>query len=272
VPATELTVAAIGHHIAERLRADQAALRAQWESAQPVQYFVVDDLLPASEAREIFTNFPSHSMLTRKHNLRESKSIGVAVDRYHPTIGDHLFAFQQPDVVETAAEITGLAAMEADPSLYASGVSLMVRGDFLNPHLDNSHDGDQQRYRVLNLLYYVSPGWTLGNGGNLELWTSSLDVPTVIESRFNRLVVMATSDRSWHSVQPVVADAARMCLSNYYFSPVRPGDHAYRNTTSFRGRPEEPVKKVMLRADSAMLNALGRLFPFLLRRNPHRRK
>jgi hypothetical protein len=33
-----------------------------------------------------------------------------------------------------------------------------------------------------------------------ELWTAALDRPMIIESRCNRLFVMATDDTSWHSV------------------------------------------------------------------------
>jgi Rps23 Pro-64 3,4-dihydroxylase Tpa1-like proline 4-hydroxylase len=35
----------------------------------------------------------------------------------------------------------------------------MGKGDFLNPHLDNSHDGDQKNYRAINVLYYLSENW-----------------------------------------------------------------------------------------------------------------
>ena len=48
----------------------------------------------------------------------------------------------------------------------------MGRNGFLNPHIDNSHDGDIRLYRALNLLYYVFPSWQRSNGGNLELWDS----------------------------------------------------------------------------------------------------
>jgi Rps23 Pro-64 3,4-dihydroxylase Tpa1-like proline 4-hydroxylase len=272
VPALELTAAAIAHEVAARLQSDAPRLREQWRSSRPVRHFIVDDVLPPDEVEEVFRNVPPRERLTHKKSLRESKWVGVDVDHYHPAIGAHLFAFQEPEVVRAVAAITGIDDMVADPSLYASGISLMAKGDFLNPHLDNSHDGDQRNYRVLNLLFYVTPHWTLQNGGNLELWTSALDQPVVVESRFNRLVVMATSDQSWHSVQPVVACGARVCLSNYYFAPEPAADHAYRNVTSFRGRPGEPVKKVLLRADSAILNFIGKLMPSLLRRNPHRRQ
>ena len=41
----------------------------------------------------------------------------------------------------------------------------MTEGDFLNPHIDNSHDAKRERYRRLNLLYYVSPGWESAKRG-----------------------------------------------------------------------------------------------------------
>lgn len=264
--------ASLGALIAARLRESETQLSEQWETSRPVRHFHLDDLLPAERAGQLYTSVPPTASLMHKRSLRERKSVGVAIDQYDSAIGEALLAFQQAEVIESIARITGLRQLVADPSLYASGISVMERGDFLNPHLDNSHDGDQRLYRVLNLLYYVSPGWTLDRGGNLELWTRALDTPHVIESRFNRLVVMATDDSSWHSVQRVLADEPRVCFSNYYFSPVAPGDHEYRQVTSFRGRPDEPLlKRLILRVDAAILNGIGAAFPALLTRNRHRR-
>jgi len=60
-------------------------------------------------------------------------------------------------------EITGLKEMVPDKNLYAGGISLMANGNFLNPHLYNSHDNDMKYYRVLNLLYYCTPDWDIEN-------------------------------------------------------------------------------------------------------------
>lgn len=262
--------AAIGGLIASRLSRDEARLRDEWNRSRPVRHLVVDSLLPEDDVRELAAAMPAPETLVHKSTLREKKSVGVEIGRYHPAIGAHLFAFQQPAVVEAVTAITGLTGSQADPTLYASGISSMARSDYLRPHLDNSHDGDQQLYRVLNLLFYTSDGWKLENGGNLELWDEKVLTHTTIVSKFNRLVLMETNPKSWHSVSQVVADGRRLCVSNYYFSPQSPTGRAYHNVTTFLGRPEEPLIRTMLRLDSAALNMIGRALPFLLKRNPHR--
>ena len=264
--------AAIGALIAARLRRDEVRLRSDWEASRPVRHLIVDALLPEDDVQELGTVFPQNESLMRKNTLRERKSVGVDIRRYHPAIAAHLFAFQQPAVVDAVTAITGLAGSRADPTLYASGISVMEKGDYLRPHLDNSHDGDQRLYRVANLLLYETPDWALEKGGNLEVWDDRVRTNTTIESRFNRLVVMETNPRSWHSVSRVVADGRRMCVSNYYFSAESPTGREYHNVTSFLGRPEEPLVRMVLRLDSAVLNAIGRAAPFLLKRNPHRLK
>ena len=98
---------------------------------------------------------------------------------------------------------------------------MMFCGDYLNPHIDNSHDAKRKRYRRLNLLYHVSPDWGFDSGGNFELWDESRMSPKTIVSRRNRLVVMETNKTSWHSVSPVNVDGPRCCVSNYYFPKYR---------------------------------------------------
>jgi|ERR1019366_879994 hypothetical protein len=133
---------------------------------------------------------------------------------------------------------------------------------FLNPHLDNSHDKDRSLYRVLNLLYYVTPDWSHKSGGNFELWDSGPEgKPREIVSKFNRLVLMATHKKSWHSVTQVRAThAARCCVSNYYFAAAPLEEHEYFHITTFRGRPEQPVRNLVLRCDAALRMGIRKVF------------
>ena len=129
---------------------------------------------------------------------------------------------------------------------------MMFKGDFLNPHIDNSHDGARKLYRRFNFLYYVSPDWALENGGNFELWDSAVGKQHTIVAKFNRLLVMETTKTSWHSVSQVAIDRPRCCVSTYVFSPRSPDGSEYFHVTSFIGRPEQPARRVLGRLDNAL--------------------
>jgi hypothetical protein len=73
--------------------------------------------------------------------------------------------------------------------------------------------------------------------------------------------VIATNQTSWHSVSKVTANRNRTCVSNYYFSKVSPGKEDYFHVTSFRGRPGEPVRDLMLRADAALRSFIRKVVP-----------
>jgi Rps23 Pro-64 3,4-dihydroxylase Tpa1-like proline 4-hydroxylase len=247
--------------IAEKLSPELAAC---WSSSHPIRHFYVDNLFPDLSLAD---KFPHPSLLLYRNSLRERKRAGVQIDRYHPDIAEYLYAFQEPIVVESIARITGLD-VEPDPLLYASGISMMLRGDFLNPHIDNSHDWSGTRYRALNLLFYVSPDWKLHYGGNLELWDDGVLSAATILSRFNRLVVMETHQQSWHSVSKVQVSQPRLCLSNYYFTTGR----TYRHATTFAGRPEQPFRRLALSVDGVSRNLIAKAAPSLLRKTTHVRK
>jgi len=126
-----------------------------------------------------------------------------------------------------------------------SGISAISKNGYINPHLDHSHDRKKQLYRVVNLLYYLSPNWLQENGGHYELWDQSIENRIVIPFRFNRLVVMETNRTSWHAVSPVLCHATRWCVFNYYFSPLSPEGQDYFHGPSlffnrlFKNRPEQ---------------------------------
>lgn len=233
-----------------------------YSSLDQIGFFVVDDLLPEDVASCIAAAFPAKEAMIAKNSMRERKSIMATMSECDPLVGDVVYAFQEPEVVQAVASITGIRGLEADPLLYAGGISAMGEGDFLNPHLDNSHDRDRKRWRVLNLLYYVTPDWPYDCGGNLELWHHGVGAEvTEIHSRFNRLIVMATHGASWHSVNPVKFNGVRKCVSNYYFAqePLRRTDRPH--VTSFRGRPDHTGIDIALMIDGAARNMIRKVKP-----------
>jgi Rps23 Pro-64 3,4-dihydroxylase Tpa1-like proline 4-hydroxylase len=208
-------------------------------------------LLPERLIGEVSAAFPLDGIdWVPRSSFRERKKTFSKVDTIDPLIRAVTDAFHEKSVLEAVARITGMEELEPDPELYAGGISMMTPGDFLNPHIDNSHDSVRARYRRLNLLFYVSPQWNEDCGGNLELWDPVVTRPVEIVSRCNRLVVMETNRTSWHSVNQVVTDRSRCCISNYYFSKDSPDGSDYYHVTSFLGRPNEPVRRAWGRFDN----------------------
>jgi Rps23 Pro-64 3,4-dihydroxylase Tpa1-like proline 4-hydroxylase len=243
--------------IADRLTESKKELYAEFHEQNRIRSCVIDDLLPESLLYELYTAFPNKEELDCRNNIREFKYTSSQMDRYHPIIEEAIYAFQSPEVIQLIAEITGIPELIPDGKLYAGGISLMDQGCYLNPHIDNSHDQDKQNYRVLNLLYYISPNWEESDGGNLELWDRGMkQQPRVIVSKFNRLVIMATDRKSIHSVNKVQANKSRCCISNYYFSPQSLEGNSYFHSTSFRGRPEDPLNDLVLQADATIRTKL----------------
>ncbi len=252
----------IAQQILKRLESEADSIKQNYRSTEAsIAHFTVDDLLPEELAMKIYRAFPVAASMKLNSSLREDKYVAAQMDRYDPLLEEVLFAFQDPRIVEFIGKLCGIKHLYPDEHLYAGGISRMEKSQFLNPHLDNSHDKDRQRWRVLNLLYYVSPDWQLEDGGNLELWPKGVNaLAETVHSKFNRLAVMATHDSSWHSVSPVERDAARCCISNYYFSDVPLKEGLNFHVTTFRGRPEQLLRDIFLRMDGFFRMGIRKIF------------
>ncbi len=235
-----------------------------------IPFFVVDDLLPANWCKEINEAFPDTSLMVLKKSIREHKFVGVQMDLYEQLIGEVTYAFQDKRIVDLIGEICGIDSCYADASLYAGGISTMVESQFLKPHLDNSHDQQREKWRVLNLLYYTTPDWETSFGGNLEVWPNGLKKePTTITSRFNRLVVMGTDSNSWHAVSKVVTNKHRNCVSNYYFSETPLSSDDSFHVTLFRGWSKQKWDDMLLRLDGIARMGIRKIFKKGIVKNPH---
>lgn len=250
--------------ILSRLEMQAESCREKFEASRHevgVRYCIVDDLLPREIAERIYTAFPKPESMRLMHSFREKKYTSKSFEKFDPLMADITFALQDPRVVEVVERITGIKDQIPDASLYAGGLSAMTQGHFLGPHIDNSHEASRRHYRTLNLLYYLTPDWSLENGGNLELWDTRVRKNSTIISRFNRLAIMETTPTSWHSVSEVKTNSVRLCVSNYYFSPRSPTGSNYFNVTSFSARPEQPLRRLIARADNGLRQILRAIKP-----------
>lgn len=246
-------------------------LKSQYDASKDqIGYFYLDDLLPESLAHKFNDSFPKKEDMILKKSIRENKYVAAQMNKYDPVLEKIIYAFQDKRIVKEIASICDLDNVYPDENLYAGGISMMGEEQFLNPHLDNSHDKDRGRWRVLNLLYYVSPDWEEEYGGNLELWPKGLKHKQItIHSKFNRLVIMATHNHSLHSVSPVTHNDFRKCISNYYFAdePLLKTDTFH--VTSFRARPNQKLKDTILKTDTWVRMNIRKVFKKGIVKNPH---
>ena len=161
----------ISDQIYNNLKSKEKELSIEYNSTKDqIGFFYVDDLLPKTLAAECFKVFPDKSEMRCLKSMREFKFVSAQMDKHDVLLEAVIYAFQHPNIVRLIGDICGVSSLYADESLYAGGISLMAKDNFLNPHLDNSHDIERERWRVLNLLYYVTPDWETKNGGHLEIW------------------------------------------------------------------------------------------------------
>jgi Rps23 Pro-64 3,4-dihydroxylase Tpa1-like proline 4-hydroxylase len=247
--------------IIEKLETEATQISTDFHSDKGIKtkFTAIDNFLPEEIACKIFDVFPPLDDMRLLDSFREKKYTSKSMEKFNPLIGDITFAFQDERVIAKVSEITGIKDPKGDPNLYAGGISAMGKGHFLQPHLDNSHDLEQENYRVLNLLYYITPDWNPENGGNLELWDEEVTEAIEIPSLFNRLVLMSTNDKSFHSVNEVKVEGARCCVSNYYFSPHSPNGYETTHVTYFKARPEQKLRRIFTKADSDLRSVLRKI-------------
>lgn len=230
----------------EILRTQRDKLQRQWQR-DPIANLRVDGLLPDDMAHAVYEAFPRR--MDPRRGLGEHRYVSERLDQCAAVLRDVSAALRDPTLVATIASITGMKGLVAEAR--TSGISRMDRGHFLNPHVDRSHDPLRTNQQVLSLLYYVTPDLRLVDGGHLELWHNGPEAePTTILSKFNRLVIMATHGSAWHSVSPVRSARQRCCVWTYYHAPYSLQPQNDNHLPVFRGRPEQRLRDLMLRADS----------------------
>ena len=254
--ATRYTLAAL---IVERLRAMRRMLDVQWRRHE-IQHLVVDDLFPQRIAQALFHEFPGPEQMTLHRGLEQRIYVKRNFGPQRSLLEEAVRAFQQPEVAQVLSEVVGASRLLPDTQLDASGISLISRGGFLNPHIPQSHDDLRQHYRVLNLVYHVTPDWRLSDGGHLELWHAGPNGhPTTTLAKFNRLIVMATHRASWNSISRVDARRHRCSLFNCYYSPCSLNMGEYGHLDVFRGRPEQKIRDLLLRGERSARLLLRKL-------------
>jgi hypothetical protein len=255
--------------ISERLADKLEDLKAEFgpEKAGHVRCCWLDDVFPKELLDGVLELPPLKGML-RKENLKERKYLSSNLQILSPTQQEIIKAFNSQSVADVVAKIMGKSSLEIDPSLYNGGVTAMLPGDFMCPHLDNSHDYSRARRRDVVLLYYFSPFWREDYGGHLELWNDDrAAAPRRFEYQTNRLVIMETTDQSWHSITPIVGPMPRSSVTSYYYAPS--SVVSAPRLTKFGAWPHQPGRELLFNSEFILRSIAAKVLPRSLVPNKH---
>ena len=142
--------------VVQRLGRERMRAAAEFRQSGRVASFILEDGAARGARPRHLRGFPAGRPPGIEAHIGAVEYMGYQMDAYDPLLTHVVYAFQGLRIVRAIGDITGLAGLLPDDKLYAGGISLMTQGQYLNPHLDNSHDIERNNYRVLKsaVLYH----------------------------------------------------------------------------------------------------------------------
>jgi 2-oxoglutarate-Fe(II)-dependent oxygenase superfamily protein len=244
---------------------DAAALRARAAAATPFPFVVLDDFLEPEFARAVAEAFPVFEEAERIGRsfatVNEQQKVQITDAALFPAPISNLHELlASPSWLETIGELMNVPDLLADPQLVGGGMHETGPHGRLDVHVDFDYVAERQLHRRLNILVYFNPDWDSAWGGDLELWDR--DVRQCVHRfapLFNRCVIFATSDRSFHGVTALrcPAGVVRKSFAAYYYTrQAPPAWDGKPHPTRFRARPDERLKGAVLMPGERGVRAL----------------
>lgn len=199
-----------------------------FKMAYPFPHIVIDNFYPESILQmslEEINNLPYekwksyYSENSRKRACEDFASIGPVTKEIFDTLTCDRF-------VEFLQKLTGIHGLTAHESIGKAlgNVGFVEQGGYLNIHADYNYVKTVKLWRRLNLLLYLNHNWLEEYGGSLELYNPSMTQKKTVVPIFNRCLIFATSDISFHGHPKRIKHPLgepRKSISIYYYSKKR---------------------------------------------------
>ena len=236
-------------------------LFADYQSAKPYPYLVLDNFFPAELTNSLIDELPKLSKEKWVHerdehliktNLRSAADLGEKAFEFVSIIHSAAFLY-------LFSEITGIRPLLPDPYLSGAGYHIVPEGGKFDVHADRNTDHNCGLERRIAMLTYLNKSWKPHYGGQLEIWnqqgTQCMDS---IEPIFNRTVIFAVGDKNFHGVRPVVGPgvARRSFAAYFHTAGKKPISHNsiyapeiyQRNGSAFRRLGKDILPPIVTRA------------------------
>lgn len=204
-------------------------------NADPFPLLVIDGFLDEDVADGLLSEFPSIEGMEKshdyifgdKHQSTRLADAGPFCGQYHDLLLSEEFA----GILKTVTD----RDLFVDPSFHGGGFHQGGDGSYLDTHVDfNLHPDHDDWLRVLNILLFLNKDWPPEYGGDLLVRTKPSDEPRVIAPRFNRGVIMLTSESTYHGYRrmSLPLGATRKSIAAYAYELV-PAGSLHGRTTSW---------------------------------------
>jgi hypothetical protein len=223
------------------------AIGTKFNAASPFPFVTLDNFFTREYAEALLSEFPAFDAgyaigddgkQGGKSTVSRIRKLGAAYE----TLDDLVKSSSFLAWLSAATQIPDLLY---DPYYLGGGTHNNARGMSLNAHVDFNYHPSERWHRRLNMLVYLNHNWQSAWGGNLELFKDPQTngfADVKIAPVFNRCVIFATTERSWHGFDliapPEHETATRKSIALYFYTHARPVDEvADRHTTIYVQRP-----------------------------------
>ncbi len=234
---------------------DVEQLKDTVKSAQPFPFFSIDNFLEDAFAEEVHACFPSSAEVEAVgqsfNAVNERGKTQVTDARHFPAAIQKLNSIlAAPEWLSLLSNVMSIPDLLADDTLAGGGIHQTGPRGHLDVHVDFNYLEQKELHRRLNILVYFNKDWREEWGGNIELWDRTVKhCHHSFSPFFNRCVVFATSDISYHGVTRVRTPpgVTRNSFAAYYYTQEAPPEWTGEShSTIFRARPNEKIKGNLL--------------------------
>ncbi len=220
-------------------------LSESFAKAQPFPHLIIDHFFKEEVAEALCDVFPNadEAFWYQYNNRIEIKLACNQIENLPPYILGILTKLNSDHYLKFFSQLTGITGLKSDPLMHGGGMHCIKPGGKLDVHIDYSIHPILKLERRLNLIVYLNKNWQADYGGYLELWEKDMSqCAKKILPIFNRAVIFATDDTSWHGHPEPLTSPLGICrksLALYYLTEPRPATKE-RLRAQFVPRPHDP--------------------------------
>lgn len=206
----------------DKLEANEMAFKRAYHTQGPFNHVEIQELVRPEKLEQLAKAFPDEDWdhwntyptehVSRTKVCEATRMLPIEISRL-------IFELNSGPFLRLLQNITGIDSLLPDPHLKGAGMHMTLPGGTLSPHVDHHIFEDDPRYRQLNLILYLTKGWSEGNQANFELWDRNCkNIEKEITPSFGNSLLFRTSDNSMHGFSKPVKHANRRSVALFYYT------------------------------------------------------